>query len=1779
MLPVVVAGEDATVCSHELYTTAPDVQYSNGPYLWTVDPVDAGVFADPTALVTTFDPNAAYEGQTVTLTLKADPIGPCTDEQSGSMYLYIEHAPWVNAGPDMTICSNESAIIEGECSYVEFTMWATTGDGYFVCPDYTCEQVEYFPGPGDLAEGCVTLILIGYPLEPCTMYVLDKMELCFDPAPIADAGPDQTICEGEIAQLDATAENYCGIQWVTLDGTGTFSDETILNPTYTPSFQDVISGTVNLTMIVAGCGACDYSIETTMALTIQRIPFITFPQYPVICEDGSIDLTGVEVENYESVLWTTMGDGTFDDAGSVTATYTPGPGDASAGAATLCLTANPIGPCLDPVQECVVIEIQQLPTINIIPDSETICYGDVYTFVEGENIEAANYSALQWAGINAAGTFDNETILTPTYTPSPLDWAQGCVQLLVVASPIGPCEVSSEDFLELCFQAPPVVDAGEDATICEDASYQLNPIIENGGTVLWETSGSGSFDDSGLATATYTPSQDDIDAGYVVLTITVGGLATCDPVTDYMTLYFQWLPIANAGGDQTVCEMLCAPPWTNGIVYLGGIVENACGSLWTTAGDGTFSDPANLNAVYTLGEADITAGSVLLTLTAIPCDPCTVSHTDDLTVTVQYFPIADAGPDQTICEGQTAQLDGDAEYETGVFWDYALLGEGDGTFDNKLIEDPVYTPGTEDIENGFVELIMVAFPISPCTYPDADIMTLYITRKPVPNAGPDATICEGETFTPQATVLYSDSVYWTCDPPDFGTFDDPELIQPTFTPVMTGNVTLILEAFDGSECAFETYVSTMNLFVNDEPQISFGFNGVEAGWNAEFGYCFGTEIGVTVFAQYGGTAPYNVTYTINGGTPITVNGLEVGDYLATPQVYEPGTYNIVVTSIEDANGCFAGPEFLSYCTATVVVWEELTLTCPDDILVGNDSGLCGASVEFEASISGEPDPITVTYMVGGTAITSPYFFPVGVTTVDVTAENICSTLTCSFTVTVEDTETPDITCVPDQTKITDPGVCSYTVVGTEFDPTVVDNCLGSIELTNDYNNLATLEGAAFEPGSTFVIWTAADPAGNIATCGFTVTVTDEENPTIACPADIIQTADQGVCYAVITALGQPVVSDNCEVFEVYNNAPVDFDFPVGITTVTWTVVDIHGNFATCDQFITVTDNELPTITCPDDITQTADAGECFATITDLGTPVTNDNCGVFEVYNDAPATFPVGLTTVTWTVVDIHGNVATCEQLVTVTDDELPTITCPDDITQTADAGECFATITDLGTPVTNDNCGVFEVYNDAPATFPVGLTTVTWTVVDIHGNQATCEQLVTVTDDELPTITCPSDILVSNDLGYCGAYIQDLGQPVVNDNCDIDSVANDAPLGAYYPVGETVVTWTVVDVNGNQATCEQTVTVTDDEAPVITLIGLDYIEICQGTPYIDEGASASDTCDGDITDQIVIVNPVDVDVPGTYTITYNVTDEAGNPAIEVTRTVVVRGLPTVDAGPDVTICKTELIFVTDGSATDYQSVEWVSAGTGFFDDPNALITNYNPSDDDKALGTVTLTLKAYGFGVCANAYAEDFMLLTFQEPPTADAGDDATICEGDTYPLAGEATYYSALLWETAGDGEFTPSADILNPTYVPGPNDIINGGVVLTFTAFDGACDDAVDEMTLNIVPVPVIEPMADIELGCDDWSEALDAWLPVNVVAVLNSAASIGTVNWTTTGAGVVTNVSVVGNMVYATYNLDENNIDKWANVVTLTLEVNGPGACGFSASASVDLLIPTQLIKIT
>ncbi|WP_422107542.1 HYR domain-containing protein [Winogradskyella sp.] len=174
----------------------------------------------------------------------------------------------------------------------------------------------------------------------------------------------------------------------------------------------------------------------------------------------------------------------------------------------------------------------------------------------------------------------------------------------------------------------------------------------------------------------------------------------------------------------------------------------------------------------------------------------------------------------------------------------------------------------------------------------------------------------------------------------------------------------------------------------------------------------------------------------------------------------------------------------------------------------------------------------------------------------------------------------------------------------------------------------------------------------------------------------------------------------------------------------------------------------------------------------------------------------IGPNTVTLTITDSNGSINSCTATFNILDLQNPTISCPSDITVNNDAGLCGASIT-VPSPTVGDNCSVVSVTNsftnssDASGTYPVGTTSMVWTVTDGSGRQSSCTQQITVVDNETPTINCPSDISLSCPQTVNYAY------PTISDNCGFPTVPTSVPgfslLGSFgdstYFVSDTFMT------------------------------------------------------------------------------------------------------------------------------------------------------------------------------------------------------------------------------------------------------------------------------------------------------------------------------------------------------------------------------------------------------
>lgn len=265
-----------------------------------------------------------------------------------------------------------------------------------------------------------------------------------------------------------------------------------------------------------------------------------------------------------------------------------------------------------------------------------------------------------------------------------------------------------------------------------------------------------------------------------------------------------------------------------------------------------------------------------------------------------------------------------------------------------------------------------------------------------------------------------------------------------------------------------------------------------------------------------------------------------------------------------------------------------------------------------------------------------------------------------------------------QTTCTQPVITEVKGAGTY--------CLGeevTLEVTGNLNNATTWTWYAGSCGGqsvgtgtsikvnvekdlTYFVRGTGGCVAATATCAEVELKLDDVGPEIlTCPENIVVVNDPGVCGALVS-FDAPTAEDACSdevTIEQVEGLESGSLFPVGVTTITYKITDELGNASECSFTVTVADEELPVITCIENIQVNNDPGECGA-IVSYEVPVGTDNCpdAVTERTGGlgSGAFFPVGTTTETYTVTDASGNTASCSFTVTVNDVEPPVITIGD---------------------------------------------------------------------------------------------------------------------------------------------------------------------------------------------------------------------------------------------------------------------------------------------------------------------------------------------------------------------------------------------------------------------------------------------------------------------------------------------------------------------------------------
>jgi hypothetical protein len=487
------------------------------------------------------------------------------------------------------------------------------------------------------------------------------------------------------------------------------------------------------------------------------------------------------------------------------------------------------------------------------------------------------------------------------------------------------------------------------------------------------------------------------------------------------------------------------------------------------------------------------------------------------------------------------------------------------------------------------------------------------------------------------------------------------------------------------------------------------------------------------------------------------------------------------------------------------------VTVPADQTV-EATGADGAPVTY-ATVTAEDDvdgPLSpMCSKASGTV------FPLGLTTVTCSAKDAAGNIgDSSFTVTVVDTTAPAVTVPGNLTKEATSAAGATAI----FSASASDAVDGSVSTTCEPNS-----GATFSLGSTTVICSATDAAGNTGTDSFTVTVKDTTAPVVTVPADVVAEATGAngakVVYGDVSAtdIVDGPMNPSC-------SQASDTVFKLGTTTVTCTAIDAANNKGSNSFTVRVVDTTAPEVHAPANLVVGNTSSTGASNVVYTGATANDLVSGNLPV-DCTPAsggTFVLGINTVTCTATDAAGNIGTATFTIEVQDQTKPTVTVPADITAEA-TGPNGATVTYIGVTAADDVDGTLTATcSKASGTvFPIGTTTVTCSATDKGGNKGDNTFTVTVEDTTAPNLkvsgskTATATSARGAVVTYTAPSAIDIVDGAVAASCDKAS-------GSTFALGSTTVTCTASDAAGNIGTESFIVTVTAAWSNVLQPVNAD---------------------------------------------------------------------------------------------------------------------------------------------------------------------------------------------------------------------------------------------------------------------------------------------------------------------------------------------------------------------
>jgi hypothetical protein len=451
------------------------------------------------------------------------------------------------------------------------------------------------------------------------------------------------------------------------------------------------------------------------------------------------------------------------------------------------------------------------------------------------------------------------------------------------------------------------------------------------------------------------------------------------------------------------------------------------------------------------------------------------------------------------------------------------------------------------------------------------------------------------------------------------------------------------------------------------------------------------------------------------------------------------------------------------------------ITCPEDIAVDATAGLCGAIVTFPLAIASDNCGVATINQMSGPS--SGSFFPVGSTQVTFrVTTNTGQNRNCNFWVTVFDSQAPTITGCTNASAVSTTADCSVPVNHTL--PTANDNCstCPTVSSLVGFLPIGTYEGRSYYLRQTNATWGAANAAAVAAGGHLAVVRHDAMNTWLR--AAVTNAGTPGSFWIGLNDAGTEGS------WRWTNSSPVAY--------TNWDIGEPNSSGGNEDYLELKSNglwNDERSITTRPFVLE-VEAG-CITPMLTAG--------------GASGSPFPIGSNAVQYTTTDAAGNSATCSFTVNVSDGAAPTVFCPlYDMYPVYLGPNCTVAFPDLRDSLTVTDCSPWTNTMMPPAATEFVRDTIfmmSMDIQDIHGNLATNNHTIHVTDTVGPTFTCPASLLLFSP--GCSALLPDL-TTLITDVTDCSgpiSITQELAAGTAITASQSVVI-EARDVLGNTRRC-----------------------------------------------------------------------------------------------------------------------------------------------------------------------------------------------------------------------------------------------------------------------------------------------------------------------------------------------------------------------------------------